>query len=57
MSIATAVTACTLSDTPERLDLLRPALSDVASAARAAEITLVDGDHLAVEVELAPTDA
>ena len=57
VSIATAVTACTLSDTPERLDLLRPALSDVASAARAAEITLVDGDHLAVEVELAPTDA
>ena len=57
VSIATAVTACTLSDTPERLELLRPALSDVASAARAAEITLVDGDHLAVEVELAPTDA
>ena len=53
-SIAAEVAICTLSDTPERLDLLRPALSDVASAARAAEITLVDGASLTVEVELAP---
>jgi hypothetical protein len=48
--------ACTLTDTAERLDLLRPALADVAAAARAEKITLSEGDGLAVDIELAPVD-
>ena len=55
-SLATPVVACTLTDTAERLDLLRPALADVAAAARAEKITLSEGDSLAVDIELAPVD-
>ena len=55
-SLATPVVACTLTDTAERLDLLRPALADVAAAARAEKITLSEGDSLAVNIELAPGD-
>ena len=55
-SLATPVVACTLTDTAERLDLLRPALADVAAAARAEKITLSEGDGLAVDIELAPVD-
>ena len=55
-SLATPVVACTLTDTAERLDLLRPALADVAAAARAEKITLSEGDGLAVDIELAPAD-
>jgi valyl-tRNA synthetase len=55
-SLATPVVACTVTDTAERLDLLRPALADVAAAARAEEINLFEGNSLAVHVELAPAD-
>jgi valyl-tRNA synthetase len=55
-SLATPVVACTLTDTAERLDLLRPALADVTAAARAEKITLSEGDSLAVDIELAPVD-
>jgi len=55
-SLATPVVACTLTDTAERLDLLRPALADVTAAARAEKITLSEGDSLAVNIELAPVD-
>ena len=55
-SLATPVVACTLTDTAERLDLLRPALADVAAAARAEKITLAEGDGLAIDIELAPAD-
>ena len=55
-SLATPVVACTLTDTAERLELLRPALADVAAAARAEKITLSEGDGLAVDIELAPVD-
>ena len=55
-SLATPVVACTLTDTAERLELLRPALADVAAAARAKKITLSEGDSLAVNIELAPVD-
>jgi len=55
-SLATPVVACTLTDTAERLDLLRPALDDVAAAARAEKVTLSEGDGLAVDIELAPVD-
>ena len=55
-SLATPVVACTLTDTAERLDLLRPALADVAAAARAEKITLSEGDGLAVDIELAPAE-
>ena len=55
-SLATPVVACTLTDTAERRELLRPALAAVAAAARAEKITLSEGDSLAVDIELAPVD-
>ena len=54
-SLATPVTACTLTDTAERLALLRPVLGDVTAAARATGIDLVEGDALSAEVTLEPT--
>jgi hypothetical protein len=45
-----------LTDTPERLALLRPVLGDVAAAARAGDIDLSEGDALSVHVELAPPE-
>ncbi len=53
-SLATPVTACTLTDTAERLALLRPVLGDVTAAARANGIDLVEGDALSAEVTLEP---
>jgi len=53
-SLATPVTACTLTDSAERLALLRPVLDDVAAAARATGIDLVEGDALSAEVTLEP---
>ena len=53
-SLATPVTACTLTDTAERLALLRPVLGDVTAAARATGIDLVEGDALSAEVTLEP---
>jgi len=53
-SLATPVTACTLTDTAERLALLRPVLGDVTAAARATGIALVEGDALSAEVTLEP---
>ena len=53
-SLATPVTACTLTDTAERLALLRPVLRDVTAAARATGIDLVEGDALSAEVTLEP---
>ena len=55
-SLATPVIACTITDTPERLALLRPALGDVAAAARATGIDLSEGDSLSAHVELAPPE-
>ena len=53
-SLATPVIACTITDTPERLASLRPALADVAAAARATGIDLVEGDALSADVTLEP---
>ena len=53
-SLATPVTACTLTDTAERLALLRPVLGDVTAAARATGIDLVEGETLSAEVTLEP---
>jgi len=53
-SLATPVTACTLTDTAERLALLRPVLRDVTAAARATGIDLVEGNALSAEVTLEP---
>ena len=55
-SLATPVIACTLTDTPDRLALLRPALDDVAAAARATSIDLAEGDSLSTNVTLEPVE-
>jgi hypothetical protein len=46
--------ACTITDTPERLAWLRPVLADVAAAARATGIDLVEGEALSADVTLEP---
>ena len=51
-SLATPVVSCSLTDTSERLDLLREALEDVVLGAKASEIMLCEGSELSVEVEL-----
>jgi valyl-tRNA synthetase len=53
-SLATPVVACTITDTPERLAWLRPVLADVAAAARATGIDLVEGEALSADVTLEP---
>jgi valyl-tRNA synthetase len=55
-SLATPVIACTLTDTPDRLDLLRRALDDVAAAARATSIDLAEGAGLSTNVTLEPVE-
>ena len=55
-SLATPVIACTLTDTQDRLALLRPALDDVAAAARATSIDLAEGDSLSTNVTLEPVE-
>jgi hypothetical protein len=44
----------TVTDTPDRLALLAPAADDVRSAGHVVELVTVEGDALAVAVELAP---
>tara|TARA_B100000073_G_scaffold91135_3_gene71934 strand:+ start:6732 stop:9362 length:2631 start_codon:yes stop_codon:yes gene_type:complete len=51
-SLATPVVSCSLTDTSERLDLLREALEDVVLGAKASEIMLCEGSELSVAVEL-----
>ena len=51
-SLVTPMLACTITDTPDRLALLQHALADVAAAARATHIDLVEGVSLSAEVEL-----
>ena len=51
-SLVTPVVAATITDTADRLDLLRRALTDVAAAARAKHIDLCEGDSLSAQVEL-----
>jgi valyl-tRNA synthetase len=53
-SLATPVVACTITDTAERLAWLRPVLADVAAAARATGIDLVEGEALSADVTLEP---
>ena len=56
-SLATPVISCTLTDTPERLALLRLVLGDVIAAARATHIDLAAGDALSAHVELEPAES
>ncbi len=51
-SLVTPVVAATITDTPDRLNLLRPVLADVAAAARAEHIDLSEGEALSSQVEL-----
>ncbi|HLM64724.1 MAG TPA: valine--tRNA ligase [Acidimicrobiales bacterium] len=53
-SMRTEVVRATVTDTPDRLALLALAADDVRSAGRVAELVTVEGDALAVAVELAP---
>jgi len=53
-SLATPVVACTVTDTAERISLLRLVVDDLAAAARAAGIDLVEGDALSADVKLEP---
>ncbi|MDP6480595.1 MAG: valine--tRNA ligase [Acidimicrobiales bacterium] len=51
-SLVTPVVSATITDTPDRLSLLRPVLADVAAAARAEHIDLSEGEALSSQVEL-----
>ena len=51
-SLVTPVVAATITDTADKLDLLRRTLTDVAAAARAKHIDLCEGDSLSAQVEL-----
>ncbi|MEE2957545.1 MAG: valine--tRNA ligase, partial [Actinomycetota bacterium] len=53
-SLATPVVSCTVTDTAERIALLHLVSDDVAAAARATSIELVEGDALSADVELEP---
>jgi valyl-tRNA synthetase len=53
-SMRAEVATATVTDTPERLALLALASDDVRSAGRIAALRTVEGDGLAVAVELAP---
>jgi valyl-tRNA synthetase len=55
-SLRTDVTRATLTDTPARLAALRLAEADLREAGRIADLTLVEGPALTVDVELAPPD-
>jgi valyl-tRNA synthetase len=56
-SMRTAVTLATVTDSPARLALLALAAADLRGAGRIAELRLVEGDALVVEVTLAPESA
>ena len=51
-SLVPPVVAATITDTADKLDLLRRTLTDVAAAARAKHIDLCEGDSLSAQVEL-----
>jgi valyl-tRNA synthetase len=53
-SMRAEVAIATVTDTPERLALLALAADDVRSAGRIAALRTVEGEALAVAVELAP---
>jgi valyl-tRNA synthetase len=55
-SLRTDVTRAVVTDTPARLAALRVAEADLRDAGRIAELILVDGDGLTVDVELASPD-
>ena len=56
-SMRADVATVVVTDTPERLALLAPALDDVRAAGAIAELTTVEGDGFAVEVILAEPDS
>ncbi len=53
-SLRTAITSATITDTDERLALLRTVLADVAEAGVADGVELVSGETLSVEANLEP---
>jgi valyl-tRNA synthetase len=55
-SLRTDVVRATITDTPERLAALRAAESDLREAGRLAELVLLEGEGLGIDVELAPPE-
>lgn len=55
-SLATPISNCVISNTPERLKLLRLALSDVIAAAKAESIDLAEAKDFAVEILIETED-
>jgi valyl-tRNA synthetase len=56
-SLRTDVERVVVSDTPERLGVLAQVADDVCEAGRVRTLDTVESDELAVEVELAESDA
>jgi valyl-tRNA synthetase len=55
-SLRTDVTRAVVTDTAERLTALRLAEADLRDAGRIADLVVVEGDSLTVDVELTPPD-
>jgi valyl-tRNA synthetase len=55
-SLRTDVVRATITDTPERLALLRQAEADVRDAGRIQQLDLVEGPELSIDAELAPPE-
>jgi hypothetical protein len=53
----TPIDSAQVTDTAERIELLRTVATDVAEAGKVADLQLVDGDALWVDTTLAPADA
>jgi valyl-tRNA synthetase len=57
VSMRTPIERAVVTDTPERIALLRTVSADVAEAGKVEDLQLVEGGELAVDVTLAPTEA
>ena len=57
VSMRTPIDSAQVTDTPERIELLRTVASDVAEAGKVTDLQLLVGDALRVDATLAPADA
>ena len=57
VSMRTPIERAVVTDTPERIALLRTVAADVAEAGKVVDLQLVEGDAAGVEVTLAESDA
>ena len=56
VSMRTPIEVAEVTDTAERIALLRTVADDVAEAGKVAELRLADGDELSVRATVAPPD-